>query len=317
MKKVKLGKSTLECSPIVFGCNVFGWTLGEKASFDMLDQLMDRGISTLDTADVYSRWVDGNVGGESEKIIGKWMKESANRDKVNLITKVGSDMGQGKKDLSETYILKAVEDSLRRLNTDYIDLYLTHWDDDVTKVEETLGAYDKLLQSGKIRAIGACNLSKERLLDSLKAHSSNGLPKYEVFQPEYNLYDRKGFENETMGICEENGLGVICYYALAMGFLTGKYRGEQDKSESTRGEAISKRYMNERGWSILSALDKVAEQYEVSPASVALSWLMHQKAVSAPIASATKTSHLKAFDDAIRLSLTSEDLQFLDKASAY
>lgn len=316
MKKVKLGNSTLECSPIVFGCNVFGWTLDEKASLSMLDQLMERGISTLDTADVYSRWAEGNVGGESEKIIGKWMNQSSNRDKVNLITKVGSDMGQGKKDLSEPYILKAVEDSLRRLNTDYIDIYLTHWDDDVTPVEETLGAYDKLLQSGKVKSIGACNLSKKRLQDSLNVHSSMGLPKYQVFQPEYNLYDRKPFENETMGVCEENGLGVICYYALAMGFLSGKYRDVQDKSVSRRGETISKKYMNLRGWSILSALDEVGERYGVSPAAVALSWLMHQKAVSAPIASATKASHLKAFDDAITLKLTLEDLQLLDIASA-
>ncbi len=316
MEKVKLGNSGLVCSPIVFGCNVLGWTLNEKESHDMLDQIMERGIFTLDTADVYSRWVKGNAGGESESIIGKWMKERSNREDVNLITKVGSDMGQGKKDLSEPYIIKAVEDSLRRLQTDYIDLYLTHWDDDVTPVEETLGAYDKLLKSGKVRSIGACNLSVKRLQDSLDAHSSKNLPRYEVFQPEYNLYDRKGYETGLMAICEENGLGVICYYALAMGFLTGKYRSEKDQSESPRGEAISKRYMNDRGWAILTALDQISKQYQISQAAVALSWLMHQKTVSAPIASATKISHLKAFEEAMNLALTTEDLQLLDSVSA-
>lgn len=315
MKEVKLGKSSLKSSPIIFGCNVFGWTLNEKESFEMLDKLLDMGLGTLDTADVYSRWVEDNKGGESESIIGKWMKQNSNREKINLITKVGSDMGQGKKDLSEPYIFKAVEESLRRLKTDYIDIYLTHWDDDLTPVEETLGAYDKLLKAGKVRAIGACNLSKDRLSASLEAHKSIDLPKYEVFQPEYNLYDRKGFEDNTMGLCEEHGLGVICYYSLAMGFLSGKYRSPEDKSKSQRGEAISKKYMNDKGWSILSAMDKVADKHQVSHSALALSWLMHQPMVSAPIASATKDAHLRAFEEALALKLEPEDLQALDTAS--
>ncbi|WP_114750753.1 aldo/keto reductase [Pleomorphovibrio marinus] len=315
MKEVKLGKFSLKSSPIIFGCNVFGWTLNETESFDMLDRLLDMGLDTLDTADVYSRWVEGNRGGESESIIGKWMKQNSNREKINLITKVGSDMGQGKKDLSEPYILKAVEESLRRLQTDYIDIYLTHWDDDLTPVEETLGAYDKLLNAGKIRAIGACNLSKDRLSASLKAHKSLDLPKYEVFQPEYNLYDRDGYEKSTLKICEEEGLGVICYYSLAMGFLSGKYRTPEDKTKSQRGEAISKKYMNDKGWAILRVMDKLAEKHQVCHSAIALSWLMHQPMVSAPIASATKYSHLRAFEEALTLKLEPEDLQALDMAS--
>lgn len=317
MKKATLGNTGLSTSPIVFGCNVFGWTIDQKQSFAILDEFMDLGFETLDTADVYSRWASGNQGGESEKIIGNWMKSKGNRDTINLITKVGADMGQGRRDLSEAYIVKAVEASLKRLQTDYIDLYLTHWDDDQTSVEETLGAYQKLMEAGKVKAIGACNLSADRLTASLQAHKKQTLPKYEVFQPEYNLYDREGFEKGVAGICQEEGMGVICYYALAMGFLSGKYRSKEDLGKSVRGGGIEKKYMNDRGMRILEGLDSLAEAHGVSQAAVALAWLIHQPVITAPIASATKSSHLKAFVEAAGLDLSKEELLLLDKASAY
>ena len=317
MKKATLGNTGLSTSPIVFGCNVFGWTIDEKQSFAILDEFMDLGFETLDTADVYSRWASGNEGGESEKIIGNWMKSKGNRDTINLITKVGADMGQGRRDLSEAYIIKAVEASLKRLQTDYIDLYLTHWDDDQTPVEETLGAYQKLMEAGKVKAIGACNLSADRLTASLQAHKNQTLPKYEVFQPEYNLYDREGFEKGVAGICQEEGMGVICYYALAMGFLSGKYRSKEDLGKSVRGGGIEKKYMNDRGMRILEVLDILAGAHGVSQAAVALAWLIHQPVITAPIASATKSSHLQAFVEAAGLDLSKEELLLLDKASAY
>lgn len=317
MKKFKLGNTGLSTSPIVFGCNVFGWTIDEKQSFSILDEFIDLGFETLDTADVYSRWAKGNEGGESERIMGSWMNSKGNRHNINLITKVGSDMGQGSRDLTEAYIIKAVEASLTRLQTDYIDLYLTHWDDDTTPVEETLGAYQKLMDAGKVKAIGACNLSSERLTASIQAHKQLELPKYEVFQPEYNLYDRAGFEQGVANICEEEGMGVICYYALAMGFLTGKYRSEEDLGKSVRGGGIAKKYLNERGMRILEGLDAISEAKGVSQAAVALAWLIHQPVITAPIASATKSSHLQAFSEAANLQLSEEDLLLLDTASAY
>jgi len=313
---IKLGNTDLQTAPIVFGGNVFGWTLDEKESFRILDEFIAAGFNTIDTANVYSRWVDGNQGGESETVIGKWMKERRNRDKVTVITKVGSDMGQGHRDLSEKHIQEAVEDSLRRLQTDTIDLYLTHWDDENTPVEETLGAYEKLIKAGKVRFIGASNLSPERLKESLKASAENNLPRYEVFQPEYNLYDRQGFEEGVAPVCREEGLGVITYFSLAKGFLSGKYRSKDDLGKSVRGGGVEG-YLNERGSRILKALDKVAAKHEVSQAAVALAWLIHQPNVTAPIASATKSSHLKAFTEAVQMKPEPEDLQLLEKASAY
>jgi len=313
---IKLGNTDLQTAPIVFGGNVFGWTLDEKESFRILDEFIAAGFNTIDTANVYSRWVDGNQGGESETVIGKWMKERRNRDKVTVITKVGSDMGQGHRDLSEKHIMAAVEDSLRRLQTDTIDLYLTHWDDENTPVEETLGAYEKLIKAGKVRFIGASNLSPERLKESLKASAENNLPRYEVFQPEYNLYDRQGFEEGVAPVCREEGLGVITYFSLAKGFLSGKYRSKDDLGKSVRGGGVEG-YLNERGSRILKALDKVAAKHEVSQAAVALAWLIHQPNVTAPIASATKSSHLKAFTEAMQMKPEPEDLQLLEKASAY
>ena len=312
----KLGNTNLQTAPIVFGGNVFGWTLDEKESFRILDEFVDAGFNTIDTANVYSRWVPGNEGGESEAIIGKWMKGKGNRDKVTVITKVGSDMGQGHRDLSEKHILAAVDDSLRRLQTDAIDLYLSHWDDENTPVEETLGTYEKLIKAGKLRYIGASNLSPERLKESLTVSTQNGLPRYEVFQPEYNLYDRQGFEEGVAPVCRKEELGVITYFSLAKGFLSGKYRSKDDLGKSVRGGGVEG-YLNERGFRILEALDKLAAKHEISQAAVALAWLIHQPDVTAPIASATKSSHMKAFVEAVQMKPEPEDLQLLEKASAY
>ena len=316
MEYKKLGNTDLKTAPVVFGGNVFGWTLNEKQSFEILDEVMASGFNTIDTADVYSRWVEGNQGGESESIIGKWMKDRGVRNKITLITKVGSDMGQGHRDLTEKYILKAAEDSLRRLQTDHIDLYLSHWDDERTPAGETLGAYEKLIKAGKVRYIGASNLSSERLSEFIDVSEKNGLPRYDVFQPEYNLYARQGFETGVGPVCRAKGLGVITYFSLASGFLTGKYRAEGDFGKSIRGEGMQK-YFDERGTQILAALDDLAAARQVSPASVALAWLLHKPDVTAPIASVTKTAHLKSFIEASQLSLTPDDMEQLDKASAY
>jgi aryl-alcohol dehydrogenase-like predicted oxidoreductase len=305
----------LKIPPIAFGGNVFGWTLDEKESFKMLDELVDRGFDYIDTADVYSRWADGNQGGESEAIIGKWMKERGNRDKITLATKVGSDMGQGKKDISKKYILKAVEDSLQRLQTDHIDLYFTHWDDDKTPVEETLSAYDQLIKEGKIRYIGASNLSPSRLEDSLKAAERKNLPKYQAFQPEYNLIERKKFEGEIQDMCFENNLGVTSYFSLASGFLTGKYRQESDFEGQARKDFV-KKYLNRSGLEILNKLDEISENHKISNAGVALAWVMAQPGITAPIASATKSSHLNAFQEAVEVDLTEKEIKTLNQVSA-
>jgi len=316
MEYRNLGNTDLKTAPVVLGGNVFGWTLKEKESFEILDEVIGSGFNTIDTANVYSRWVEGNQGGESETILGKWMKDRHVRDKITLITKVGSDMGQGHPDLTEKHILAAAEDSLRRLQTDHIDLYLTHFDDNRTPVEETLGAYQKLIEAGKVRFIGASNLSPERLTASLEASEKEGLPRYEVFQPEYNLYARQGFEQGVAPVCRENGLGVITYFSLASGFLTGKYRTEEDFGKSARGQGMLK-YFDERGMKILEALDDIAATYKVSQAGVALAWLIHNPVVTAPIASATKSDHLRSFIEATQIVLTSTDMEQLDDASKY
>tara|TARA_Y100000782_G_scaffold108718_1_gene132722 strand:+ start:9864 stop:10829 length:966 start_codon:yes stop_codon:yes gene_type:complete len=316
MNLKKLGKTDLQTAPIVFGGNVFGWTIDEEQSFKILDAFFEAGFNTIDTADVYSRWAEGNEGGESEIIIGKWMKARGNRDKVNIITKVGSDMGQGQIDISENYILSAVDKSLKRLQVEQIDLYLTHWDDDKTPVEETLGAYQKLIEAGKVRNVGASNLSPERLQVSLDASKNHGLPEYAVFQPEYNLFDREGYEKGVSDICVNNDLGVITYFSLASGFLTGKYRSEADLNKSQRGGGI-KKYLTDRGFTILNALDAVAEKHGISQAGVALAWLIAQDNVTAPIASATKAAHLQAFTEAANTTLDAGDLSQLKEASAY
>ncbi|MEQ9618773.1 MAG: aldo/keto reductase [Deltaproteobacteria bacterium] len=316
MEKRKLGNTDLHTAPVVLGGNVFDWTIDEKQSFAILDEFFDSGFNTVDTADVYSRWADGNEGGESERIIGKWMKDRGSRDKTVLITKVGYDMGQGQEDISKSYILSAVDESLRRLQTDYIDLYFTHRDDDKTGVEETLEAYDKLIKAGKVRWIGASNLSPERLKASLEASEKNGLPRYEVCQPEYNLYERQGFEEGIAQLCEDYGLGVISYFSLASGFLTGKYRSEEDLSKSARGRMV-KKYLNDRGRRILEALDETAEKHNTTQAAVSLAWLIAKPVITAPIASATKVEHLQTFTEAVRVKLSVEDMEGLDRASAY
>ena len=314
MEKRKLGNSDLFVSPITFGGNVFGWTIDEAQSFAVLDGFVEAGFNFIDTADVYSRWKPGNQGGESEAIIGKWLKARNNRQDVVIATKVGSDMGDGKKGLSKNYIRQAVEDSLRRLQTDYIDLYQSHYDDPETPVLETLEAYDELIKAGKVRWIGASNYSATRLQESLDTSKQYSLPKYQTFQPEYNLYQRNKFESEFEEICLDNQLSVINYYSLASGFLTGKYRSEDDLNKSARGGGI-KNYLNDRGFRILAALDQVAEQYNGTPASIALAWLMARPAVTAPIASVTNLDQLKDFTKAAEIQLQNEDLSILDEAS--
>jgi aryl-alcohol dehydrogenase-like predicted oxidoreductase len=316
MEQRQLGNSDLYVSPLTLGGNVFGWTIDEAASFEVLDGFINAGFNLVDTADVYSRWVDGNTGGESETIIGNWMKARNNRDKIIIATKVGGDMGQGRKDISKKYILKAAEDSLRRLQTDYIDLYQTHWDDDITPVEETLEAYQQLINEGKVRWIGASNLSPQRLKASLEASANHNLPKYQTFQPHYNLYVRDQFENELEQICLNNHLGVINYYSLASGFLTGKYRSMDDLDKSPRGGGV-RSYLNERGFRILKALDKVAADYQTTPASVAIAWLIARPSITAPIASATSTKQLQDLILAAKLNLGEEAIAALNEASAY
>lgn len=315
MEKKQLGNTDLYVPPIIFGGNVFGWTLDEKQSFEMLDKLFELGFNTIDTADVYSRWAEGVEGGTSERIIGKWMKSRGLRDKIVLATKVGSSMQQGgEKDISKAHILKAVEDSLNRLQTDYIDLYFTHWDDKKTPVEETLGAYAELIEAGKVRYIGASNITVDRLKESLKASEEKALPKYEVLQPEYNLLERKKYEDGLRSFSEDYNLGVTPYFALASGFLTGKYRKKEDFDSSER-KMFADKYLNKRGEKVLKALDKISKKHQTSQAAVALAWLLHRPSVTAPIASATKDSHLKAFKEAIQLDLSGEEMDQLLEAS--
>ncbi|WP_431295368.1 aldo/keto reductase [Pedobacter sp. P26] len=281
----------------------------------MLDQFIESGFNFIDTADVYSRWVPGNNGGESETIIGNWLKKQNKRHDIIIATKVGSDMGQGKS-LKKDYIINEVEHSLSRLQTDYIDLYFSHFDDESTPVEETLSAYETLIKAGKVRWIGASNFSADRLKESLLYSTEHSLPRYEVYQPGYNLYDRENFEQEHEKICLDYGLGVVSYYSLASGFLTGKYRSENDLNKSQRGGGI-KKFLNERGFKILAALDEVAKKHHVEPASVALAWLIYRPSITAPIASVTDLSQLKSFTEAANLKLLPEDISLLDKASIY
>lgn len=316
MEKRKLGNTDLLVSPVTFGGNVFGWTLDEAKSFEILDGFFEAGFNFVDTADVYSRWAPGNEGGESEKIIGKWMKSRNNRSQVILATKVGSDMGSGKKDLSKKYIRGAVDASLKRLQTDYIDLYQSHFDDLVTPVQDTLEAYDELIRAGKVRWAGASNFSPERLKESLETSRRLSLPKYQTYQPEYNLYQREDFEKDMEQLCLDNQLGVISYFSLASGFLTGKYRAEADLGKSIRGGSMDK-YMNPRGFKILKALDEVSEQYNAAPSSIALAWLIARPSVTSPIASVTSLQQLEDLARAAEIRLDVEDIAILDEASAW
>jgi aryl-alcohol dehydrogenase-like predicted oxidoreductase len=315
LQKRRLGRTDLSIAPLVLGGNVFGWTADEKTSFDLLDRFVGAGLNAIDTADVYSSWVPGHKGGESETIIGNWMKDRGNRDKVIVVTKVGSDMGQGHKDLSAAYIEKAVDASLKRLRTEFIDLYLSHWPDPATPYEETLGAYEKLLAKGKIRYAGCSNLDAGQLRAALDVASLRGLPRYEVLQPEYNLYDRSSFDGPLRDLCVAEDIGVITYFSLAKGFLSGKYRSEADLGQSPRGGGI-KDYLNARGKRILAALDAVSARHSAKPAEVAIAWVIARPGVTAPIASATKPEQMDSLIKAVSLKLSADDIAELDRASA-
>jgi aryl-alcohol dehydrogenase-like predicted oxidoreductase len=305
-----LGKTGIQVPPLVLGGNVFGWTADESRSFELLDRAAAAGLNTIDTADSYSSWVPGNAGGESETIIGKWLRRSGRRSSTVVITKVGSAVGPYQKDLTAKHIQAAAEDSLRRLQTNYIDVYFSHWPDSSTPIDETLKAYQKLIGQGKVRAIGASNYDANLLQDALQAAARTSLPRYSVLQPEYNLYDRASFEGPLQDLCIREGLGVITYFSLASGFLTGKYRSKSDFGKSPRGGMIEK-YMNDRGTRMLNALDAIAQARQAKPAEVALAWLMEQPGVTAPIASATSMDQLDSLARATQLTLSQQDLDAL------
>lgn len=316
LAKRPLGRSGLNIAPLVFGGNVFGWTADKATSFDLLDGFIEAGFDAIDTADAYSRWVPGHSGGESETIIGEWLKARGDRDAVKIFTKVGSDMGQGHKDLSPAWIEKAVEDSLRRLQTDYIDLYQTHWPDPLTPQEETLRALDRLLQAGKVRAIGTSNHTADQVAEALAISERDGLAAYASIQPHYNLYSRDTFEGALQDLAVEQGLGVITYFSLESGFLTGKYK-TVDQIAGTKRESALKDKFDERGVRILAVLDAIAQKNEATPAQVALAWLLAQPGVTAPIVSATTLEQLADTLKAAHLTLSDEDVSELTEASAY
>jgi aryl-alcohol dehydrogenase-like predicted oxidoreductase len=316
MEKRELGTSGIKVIPFCFGGNVFGWTADEQTSFNLLDAFVDSGFDFIDTADVYSIWVPGNKGGDSETIIGNWLKKTGKRDKVIIATKVGKPMGPDKKGLSKAYITRAVEDSLKRLQTDYIDLYQSHDDDKDTPLTETLEAFTDLIKQGKVRAIGASNYGAERLKEALEVSKQNSFAAYQSLQPEYNLYARAAYEEELEPVCLEYNPGVISYYSLASGFLTGKYRSENDLSKSKRGHGI-KKYLNDRGYRILNALDKIAKEHNTTPASIALAWVIARPGITAPIASATTVKQLDEITQATQLNLSKDEIELLNTASRY
>lgn len=311
MKKVKLTNTDLKVTPINFGGNVFGWTLNEKQSFEILDAFVDAGFNFIDTADTYSWWVNG-VGGQSESILGKWMKARGNRDDLVIATKVGSQTKEHLNDVSKKHILKSVDESLQRLKTDYIDLYYTHFDDETTAIEETLSAYDEVIKAGKVRYIGASNISTKRLVESFEVAKKNNLQQYVALQPLYNLMERANYEKEYRPLVKKYDLSVMPYSSLASGFLSGKYRSENDLGKSVRGESL-KRYLNEKGFAVLDALDKIANKHGSQPATVALAWQLAQSSITASIVSATSKSQLQTLINAPSLALDSEDLEQLDK----
>jgi aryl-alcohol dehydrogenase-like predicted oxidoreductase len=314
MELRKLGNSDLQVSPIMLGGNVFGWTADEPTSFRILDAFVDRGFNFVDTADVYTAWVPGHSGGESETVIGKWLAQSGKRDKVILATKVGLEV-RDRKGLSKHHILGSAEESLRRLQTDYIDLYQSHRDDPNINFSETLSAYGQLIQEGKVRAIGASNYSAERLTESLEVSKNGKLPAYCSLQPLYNLYEREEYETNLEPVVKAWNLGVVPYYALGAGFLTGKYRSENDLQNRARGTTV-KKYLNERGYRILAALDRVAQEYGSTPATVALAWLASRPTVTAPIASATSIEQLETILGAAELKLSRASIVYLDEESS-
>ena len=313
MKKVTIKNTDLEIAPINFGGNVFGWTLDEKESFNILNKFTEGGFNFIDTADTYSWWVNGK-GGQSEEIIGKWMKERKNRQDIVLATKVGSETKEHGFDISKKHILKSVDESLKRLGTDHIDLYYTHFDDNKTPVEETLSAYDEIVKAGKVRYIAASNVSPERLIESFEVAEKNNFSKYVALQPHYNLVEREKFETEYAPLVEKFGLSAFPYWSLAAGFLTGKYRTEADFETTARGGGI-KKYFDDKGKAVLAALDKVSEKHQSQPATVALAWLLANPLITAPIVSATSERQLQTIFDAPKLELDSEDLEILNQAS--
>ncbi|HUL89030.1 MAG TPA: aldo/keto reductase [Pseudolabrys sp.] len=315
MEKRRLGQSDLHLAPLMLGGNVFGWTIDEKTSFGILDAFIDAGFNAVDTSDSYARWVPGSPGGESETIIGNWLKRSGKRGQVLIATKVGEDMGEGRS-LKKDYILRECEASLRRLQTDRIDLYQTHFDDDVTPPEETMQAYAQLIAAGKVRAIGASNITPARLKDSLAASKKFGLPRYESLQPLYNLSDRREFETEFEPLCRQERLGVINYYSLAAGFLTGKYRSPEEGAKHLGRGGRLKRYLDARGMRILQALDAVAARHNAVPAQIALAWLIAKPFITAPIVSATSRKQLDEILKAPQIRLSGEDIATLDAAGA-
>ncbi|WEX88452.1 aldo/keto reductase [Sinorhizobium garamanticum] len=315
MEKRRLGRTGLSIAPLVFGGNVFGWTADEKTSFTLLDAFFDAGFNSVDTADAYSSWVPGNKGGESETIIGKWLKRSGRaRDEAVIVTKVGSELGPDRKGLSRRWIMQAVEDSLRRLQTDHIDVYLSHWPDPETPYEETLAAYDALLTEGKVRAIGASNLDATQLRNALDVSATKGLPRYAVLQPEYNLYDRASFDGPLRELCIAEEIGVITYFSLARGFLSGKYRSHIDLEGSARGGGVEK-YLDGRGMRILGVLDEIAEETGAKQAEIALAWIIARKGVTAPIASATNLDQLASLVKSAELKLSDEAIGRLNDVS--
>ena len=313
----QLGRSGIEVPALTFGGNVFGWTVDENTAFSLLDALVEKGLWFIDTADVYSRWAPGNQGGESETIIGNWLKKTGKRSSIILATKVGMELSPEKTGLSGKYIRQAVEASLRRLQTDHIDLYQAHRDDEQTPLEETLKTFDDLIKEGKVRAIGASNYSAARLREALKVSAENGLARYETLQPEYNLYDRQHYESELEQVALENDLSVINYYSLASGFLSGKYRRAEDASKSKRGQGVVEKYLNERGRRILQALDDVAQARGVTPTQVAIAWLIVRPGITAPIVSATSLQQLDELVKAAQLRLNLDEVEKLTQASRY
>ncbi|RKE81473.1 aldo/keto reductase [Chryseobacterium sp. AG363] len=313
MEKRKIKNTDLTIAPINFGGNVFGWTLDEKQSFDILDRFAEAGFNFIDTADTYSWWVNGK-GGQSEEIIGKWMKSRSNRNDIVLATKVGSETKEHGYDISKKHILKSVDESLQRLQTDHIDLYYTHFDDNTTPVEETLSAYDEIIKAGKVRYIAASNLSPERLKASFEAAEKNSLPKYVALQPHYNLMEREGFDQNYAPLAEQFDLSVFPYWSLAAGFLTGKYRDEADLAKSARGEGVRK-YLNPKGLEVLKALDQVSAKHNTTQGTVSLAWLLSNPLITAPIVSATSASQLETVFNAPKLVLDQEDIELLNKAS--
>lgn len=315
MQTRSLGHTDLNVVPLAFGGNVFGWTVDASASFLLLDAFVDRGFNFIDTADVYSRWLPGNKGGESETILGEWFMRSGKRDKVVLATKVGMDMGGGKKGLSKRYILEEVEASLKRLRTDRIDLYQSHQEDESTPIAETLEAYQQLIQEGKVRVIGASNYKGARLVEAIECGTQKDLPVYQTLQPEYNLYSRRQYETDLAPVAQKYGVGVITYFSLASGFLTGKYKNADDAKGANRESRVRK-YFDDRGKKILKTLDEVSQQTGAPQAAISLAWLLAQPTVTAPIASATSTKQLETLFSAIDLKLSEEQLKLLNEASS-